>query len=55
MSRSVNLCDERLPLAGLRRVALNGWSGSCSGHLFGFGASGYIGPERARAQVVLPS
>ena len=37
VSRSVDLFDRSLPLAGLRRVALNGWSAGCSGHLFGFG------------------
>jgi hypothetical protein len=37
MSRSVDLCDGYLPLAGLRRIALNAWSGGCSGYLFGFG------------------
>jgi hypothetical protein len=42
LSRSVDLCDGHLPLAGLRRVALNGWSGGCSGHLFGFGVDGRI-------------
>ena len=37
VSRSVDLFDRSLPLAGLRRVALNGSSAGCSGHLFGFG------------------
>ena len=27
VSRSADLCDRSFPLAGLRRVALNGWSG----------------------------
>jgi hypothetical protein len=38
VSRSVDLYDRHLPLAGLRRVVLNGSERSCLGHLFGFGA-----------------
>ena len=39
VSRSDDLIDRRLPPAGLRRAALNGWTGDFSGHLFGFGAA----------------
>jgi len=58
LSRSVDFCDRCLPLAGLRRVVLNGGSGDCSGHLFGFGAPARCGDPvrllKARPPVPLP-
>jgi hypothetical protein len=47
VSCSVDLYDRCLLLAGLRTDDLNGWSGGCSGHLFGFGADS---PYRTRAR-----
>jgi len=34
LSRLVDPCGPAPPLAGLRRLALNDWSGRCSGHFF---------------------
>jgi len=55
MSRSVDLCGRSLPLAGLRRVALNGWNGGCSGHLFGFGVGAVPGPGTLRCGRPVPA
>ena len=46
VSRSVDLYDGYLPLAGLRRVDLDGWSGGCPGHLFGFGVGAVLRNEQ---------
>jgi hypothetical protein len=49
MSRSVDLCDQSLQLARLRGVDLNGWSGGCPGHLFGFGTNRCISAKNVQA------
>src|SRR5689334_14259815 len=46
MSRSVDLCDRPLRLAGLRRVALNGWSGVVQVNSSVSAGGGCDAPER---------
>ena len=45
----------RSNLAGLRRVALNGWSGGSSGHLFGFGADGGAASSSRNTSILMSS